>query len=270
MPPLVSALVLNYRSANAAVGCVENLLKQTIADRMEIIVIDNNSEDDSIGILRNRLRQFTTVRIVETSVNHGFGFGYNTGARHACGRYLFINNPDKRLQPAGIETLIARMESDASIGILGPRMMHPDGTRRLSIRRDPHLLDILARRSILGKMFPQSLRRYLMLDADSSQRQVVDWVVGGSFLIRRHLFLQLGGFDERFFLFFEDADLCRRCRVLGKSVVYEPSVVVTDKPRRLSGESLRDLFFSRVGRIHMLSALKYFWKWRGQEVASKT
>ena len=82
-------------------------------------------------------------------------------------------------------------------------------------------------------------------------------------MIKRELFEQLGGFDERFFLFFEDTDLCRRCRNMGKKVVYLPSVTVLDKKNRLSGESFWDLMFKKTGRIHVSSALKYFWKWKG-------
>ena len=94
------------------------------------------------------------------------------------------------------------------------------------------------------------------------ERQEVDWVVGGSFLIQRALFTELHGFDERFFLFFEDTDLCKRVGLAGKKVLYEPSIVVGDKKRRLSGQSFWDLFWKKTGRTHISSALKYFWKWR--------
>ncbi len=259
--PLVSILILNYRNPAAAVACVQDMLKQSIADRCEILVIDNHSLDDSVGVLRNRLSGVPNVRIIETPHNHGFGYGYNYGARYASGEYLLINNPDKRLQSDGLEKMIARMQSEHSIGILAPKLMHGDGTQRLSIRTFPHLIDILARRSVLGKLFPSRLRRYLMLDADPSAEQKVDWVVGGCFLIRRSVYVELGGFDERFFLFFEDTDLCRRCRALGKTILYYPSVIGNDKKSRLSGERFVDLIFRKTGRIHVISAMKYFWKW---------
>lgn len=228
---------------------------------MEILVIDNHSDDDSIGILRSSLRSTPGVRIIETRKNGGFGAGYNAGARAARGKYLLINNPDKRLEPDGIERMFARIERDSEIGIIGPKMVHPDGSRRLSMRGDPHLISILSRRSFLGRIFPGMLRDYLMLDADPEAERTVDWVVGGSFMIPRQLFLDLHGFDERFFLFFEDSDLCRRCRAASKKVLYFPAVTAEDKRRRLSGETIRDLLFSKVGRIHIASAVKYFMKW---------
>lgn len=261
MKPQVSVLILNYRNANAAVRCVEQFQQQTMIDQIEIIVIDNHSEDDSIGILRNRLSGYDNVRIIETPKNHGFGYGYNVGAKYASGQYLLINNPDKSMPSDGLEKLIAQMESDTSIGILAPKIRHPDGSLRSSIRRFPRIIDLLSRRSALGKICPRSLRRYLMLDVDMDHTQEVEWVVGGCFFIRTDLFKKLDGFDERFFLFFEDTDLCRRVRESGKCIVYFPEVVVGDKRHRLSGQSFRDLLFSKIGRVHIVSAVKYFGKW---------
>lgn len=261
MRPLISVLILNYKNARAAVQCVEELQHQTVIDDMEILVIDNHSNDDSIGILRNQLSKFRNTRIIETPHNHGFGYGYNTGARYAVGEYLLFNNPDKRLPADGIEKLIARMRKDPSVGIIAPRLLHPDGSQRLSLRRFPRVIDIVARRSFVKSVYPQSPKRYLMLDADPNTEKEVDWVAGGCFLMQKTLFQATNGFDERFFLFFEDTDLCRRVRLKGKSVLYFPSVTGKDKRNRLSGESFFDLLFKKTGRIHVMSALRYFWKW---------
>ena len=258
---LVSVLILNYRNPQAAVSCVQQFLKQTIADQIEIIVIDNHSLDDSVGVLRNYFGENAQVRIVETPKNQGFGYGYNFGARYARGEFLVVNNPDKILPEDGVDKLIKKLQSDDSIGIVAPRLLHPDGSVRQSLRRFPRIIDILSRRSILGRLFPRVLRRYLMLDRDPEIEQNVDWVPGGSFAIARSLFTEIGGFDERFFLFFEDTDLCRRVHLAGKSVLYYPQVTGRDKRRRLSGDSFIDLLFKKTGRIHVLSAWKYFWKW---------
>ena len=261
MKPTVSVLVLNYRNAKATVALVQNLLQQTMIDAMEILVIDNHSEDDSIGILRNRLGGIAQVRIIEAPQNAGFGSGYNFGAKYANGEYLLINNPDKILPRDGVEKLVQKLMSNADIGILAPKLVHPDGSRRLSMRAFPRVIDILSRRSFLRILCPGCLRRYLMLDSDPNQEVEVDWVVGGCFMISAALFQQIHGFDERFFLFFEDTDLCKRVHRAGKSVVYFPQVQASDKRNRLSGESFFDLLFKKTGRIHVASAIKYFWKW---------
>src|SRR3989344_5153861 len=263
--PLVSVIVLNYRTPQETVACVQNLQKQTIMDQMEIIVVENHSQDESIGILRNRLAKKTPpASIIETPHNLGFGGGYNKGIRQARGTYVLINNPSKILQRDGIEKLIVTMEMDPSIGIIAPKLVHADGTLRSSVRSFPSLLDIVTKRTVLRYLFPKRLAQYVHADTNLQEKQNVDWVVGGCLMMRRDLFEDIGGFDKRFFLFFEDIDLCRRTHLKGKKVVYDPSVIAFDRKRRLSGEGFFDLFLTKTGRIHLFSALKYFWKWRGQ------
>ena len=260
--PLVSVLILNYRSPQPTVECVFSLLEQSIADRMEIVVIDNHSEDDSIGVLRNRLSGIPNVHIVESARNGGFGRGCNLGSHHARGEFILVNNPDKRLQQDGVEKLVEKMQSDESIGILAPALLHEDGTRRLSARAYPRPLDVIAKRTFLQHLFPKRVSQYLLLDEDLSHEREVDWIVGGSFLMRQSLFQELGGFDDRFFLFFEDTDLCRRCKEQGKRVVYFPEVHANDRINRLSEGGMWKLISTRVGRAHIASGFRYFGKWR--------
>ena len=261
--PLVSIVILNYRNALKTVRCVQELQKQTLIDQCEIIIVDNHSNTDSMGILRTRLRHIPRLRIIETSRNGGFGHGYNAGALHALGEYILINNPDKILEPSGIEKLYNTIKNDESIGIIAPKILHHDGTQRLSARRYPQPLDVVIKRvAFFQSWFPSRLRRYVLADLDLEKEQRVDWIVGGLLMIPRVLFHLLRGFDKRFFLFFEDVDLCRRCHELGKDVLYYPRVVAHDRKKRLSEGNVFTLLGTRVGRAHIASALKYFWKWK--------
>jgi len=260
--PLVSAIVLNYRSPQMTVECVQSLLRQSIADQSEVIVIDNHSQDDSIGVLRNRLSGMPSVRIVETSDNIGYGKGNNAGVSFAKGEFILITNPDNELEPDGLEKMIHTMQADDSIGILAPQLVFHDGSIRDSYRTFPSFLDVIAKRTFLRSIFARSVSRYLRSDEDPSTVTDTDWVVGACFLIRRSLFEELEGFDPRFFLFFEDTDLCRRCRQAGKRVVYFPSVRATDRKKRLSEGGVLSLVLKPAGRAHVASAFKYFWKWR--------
>jgi hypothetical protein len=260
--PLVSAVVLNYKTPQEAVRCVRALRTQTIADKLEIIVVDNHSENDSIGVLRVRLRDEPNVIILETPCNLGYGQGNMIGVRRASGTYLFIINPDNELEPRGLEQMIAAMEADPSIGIIAPLLVHPDGTVRDSARRFPTPADILIKRTPLRSLFPERVRHYLRADeAIPAAPRDVDWVAGACFLTRRDLFSQLGGFDPRFFLFFEDTDLCRRMWKAGKRVVHLPSVRATDRKIRLSEGGFLTLFTNWTAREHVKSALRYFTKW---------
>lgn len=229
---------------------------------MEILVIDNHSDDDSIGILRNRLGHLPNVRIIETNRNAGFGGGYGYGIRQATGKYILINNPAKILQPNALHLMIERMEKDPHIGIIAPKLVHEDGSVRSSARTFPRLSDVIAKRSLRGKRQTKGVRRYLQSDISPDQERTIDWVIGGCMVIRTDLMHALKGFDPRFFLFFEDIDLCRRVKLAGKSVLYFPQAVAKDRKQRYSDMPLWQLPFKKAGRAHITSAVRYFAKWR--------
>jgi N-acetylglucosaminyl-diphospho-decaprenol L-rhamnosyltransferase len=264
MAPILSTLILNYRTPLQAVKCVQALKKQTIADEMEILVIDNHSDDDSIGILRARLAGVPGVRVVEAARNVGFGAGYNLGIKLARGEFILINNPAKILAPDGAAIMLEAMRRDPSIGIVGPLLQHDDGTIRDSYRAFPRMGDVVIKRTFLRSLFPERLKHYLQAGTDPHRRRDVDWLIGGCLMLRREVAQNLHGFDDRYFLFFEDIDLCRRCWELGKRVVYLPEAKATDRKRRLSEGGAWSLIRTPVGRAHIRSAMRYFAKWHGK------
>lgn len=264
--PLVSAVVLNYTSPQDTLRCVHTLLGQSLADQLEILIVDNHSQDDSIGIIRNTFSREPRVRIVESARNGGYGTGNNWGVRYAQGTYLLIINPDNALELQGLERLLHVLERDRTIGLVAPRLVHQDGTVRDSTRAFPTPWDVLVKRTLLRGVFPQRMERYLRKGQDHVERQDVGWVVGACFLIRMDLYRELGGFDERFFLFFEDTDLCRRVWQSGHRVVFVPTVLATDRKGRLSEGGLLSLLTKWTVREHVRSAIRYFWKWKGQQV----
>ncbi len=264
--PLVSAIVLNYRSPQDTVRCVHALRNQSIADRLEIIIVDNHSQDESIGVIRNTFGKETGVRMVESSRNAGFSAGNNTGAQYATGKYLLIINPDNALEPEGLERMTRVLEDDASIGIVAPLLMHQDGSIRDSVRQFPTPWDVLVKRTLLRSVFPGRIDRYLRRRQDRTSPEDVAWAVGACLLIRADLMRALGAFDERYFLFFEDTDFCRRTWESGHRVVFLPSARATDRKARLSEGGLLSLLTKWTVREHVRSAVKYFWKWRGKTV----
>lgn len=258
--PLVSALVLNYRSPRDTHQCVQALRNQTIADRVETLIIDNHSDDESIGWLRARWNNTPGVKIIETSDNIGYGRGNNAGFRHATGEFVLIVNPDNTLPPQALEQMLAAFGSQGDAGIVGPGLVYSDGSFRPSARPFPSILDLFRKR-LFGKAWQAKY------DAEMSARRTgvhpVDWLVGACLLMRSDFYASLGGFDDRFFLFFEDIDLCRRTWAAGKKVLYAPDIRVLDRRQRLSGSSVFSLLTRKTTRIHAISAMKYFWKWFG-------
>ncbi len=262
--PLLSAIILNYRTPQHAVRCVKALRAQTIADQIEIIVVDNHSEDDSIGVLRNRLKEMPSVRIVEAGTNGGFACGNNIGIRFALGKFLLILNPDNILTPDSVEKMVKAMEADSTIGLIAPKLIQEDGSVRRSMRSFPSMSDVVIKRTALRHLFPKKLGQYLQLEEDPDQMRDVDWVVGACMLIHTETYREIGGLDERFFLFFEDMDLCRRLWAAGKRVVYFPQAQAADRKRRLSEGGVLALILKPAGRAHVRSGVQYFWKWRGR------
>ncbi len=259
---LVSAIVLNYKTPFLTWNCTEALRRQTMADRLEILIVDNHSRDESVGFLRNRARGKPEVRVIESARNNGYGQGNTLGVRHAQGRYVLVINPDNELEPAGLERMVAAMEADPSIGILAPQLVQEDGSIRDSYRTFPTVSDLFIKRTRLRHVFRGRMRRYLQHTANPHAVREVDWVAGACLLLRREFFGELGGFDPRFFLFFEDTDLCRRCWQTGKRVVYFPQAKATDRKHRLSEGGFVAFFLKPTIRIHFVSAVRYFWKWR--------
>ena len=242
---------------------MQALQKQTISKNIEILVVDNSSEDESIGIFRNRFGDMKNVKIIEAPYNLGYGKGNNYALEHAKGEFILIINPDNELEPNGLETMVKIMKKYDDIGILAPKLVYPDGTIRESYRKFPSVLDILIKRTFLRRFFKKRLESYLQSSKKLEGVHGTDWLAGACLLIPRSLMSEMKGFDPRFFLFFEDTDLCKRCWKLGRKVMYCPSVKAMDCQERLSGGGFLPIIFTRTGRMHIVSAIRYFWKWRG-------
>ncbi len=267
MQPLVSAVVLNYQSPKDTVKCVHALLSQTIADKLEILVVDNHSNDESIGFIRAQLGSIPSVRIIEERTNVGYGRGNNAALRFVQGEYLLIVNPDNTLPHDAIEKMLQALQAHPDAGIVGPALIHPDGSVRPSARKFPRIIDLLRKR-----LWPERWQadyNKTMAEMQLQESVDVDWLVGACLLMKTELFRTLGGYDKRYFLFFEDIDICRRAHALGKKVLYLPHVRALDRKTRLSGSTAFSLLTKKTTRIHLQSALQYFWKWNVAGYASK-
>jgi GT2 family glycosyltransferase len=219
--PLVSIVIVNYRRWEETAHLVEQLLgvAHIHRDHLEIIIVDNASPRHP---LEERLRSFERVRIVRLEQNCGFSAGVNAGFKLSKAPWLMVLNPDVVLCPGFADFLCAAVrdvDEDAAhgapIGIVGFRLRNRDGTTQLSTGLFPSLS-----RMILGLLKPRKTRKYIV--PNGTERQKVPWVTGSCMLIRRECMTQLEGFDESYFLYYEDVDLCRRAMEKGWAVCYEP------------------------------------------------
>lgn len=219
--PLVSIVIVNYRRWEETAHLVEQLLGEAhiFRDHLEVIVVDNASPRHP---LEERLQAYERVRIVRLEQNCGFSAGVNAGYKLCQAPWLMVLNPDVVLCPGFADSLCAAVrdvDEDGAhglpIGVVGFRLRNRDGTTQLSTGLFPSLS-----RMILGLLRPRKTRKYIV--PTGTERQKVPWVTGSCMLIRRECMAQLGGFDESYFLYYEDVDLCRRALAHGWAVCYEP------------------------------------------------
>jgi GT2 family glycosyltransferase len=229
----------------------------------EVIVVDNASPQGPSG-----LNQLPGVRFIQSATNRGFGGGCNLGARHASGRYLLFLNPDTLLANDVVGALTAFLDAHPRAGAVGPMLLEEDGRIFEGARLLPTLVnEFLAHATLTGR-FPDcawTSQPYLARRAYLSTRQV-ESVIGACLLIRSDLFQSLGGFDENFFLYVEELDLCRRIRNTGFQVWYVHTARLTHKRQK----STMQLFGStrKIEFQHMRSQLYYFRKHEGPFAAA--
>lgn len=261
----VSIVIVNYKTR----GMVKQGLKSIRAARLrldyEVFAVDNGSDDGLPQMIRE---EFPEVRLIALEKNLGFAAGNNQAIRKAKGKYVFILNPDAMIDPGAVEALFAYMEAHPEIGVLGPKLVRPDGTRQESTHRFPTPWIPVYRRTPLGKLAraKEALDRYVMHGETGEAPMEVDWMEGAALFVRRAAIEKVGMFDERFFVYFEDADWCRRFWLSGWKVVYYPAAEIIHYHRRESADALWFLapFTNKVSRIHISSAYKYFMKWKDQ------
>ncbi len=268
MSPIVSIIILNYRSNGLTRECIKSVFRNPPSCAFEIIVVDNGGEDELEKSIEERYPQ---VRYIKLLRNVGFARGNNIGAREAKGAYLVFLNQDITVQPHALDRLVATLRDHQNIGIAAPRLVNPDGSVQQSCFRWYRLVTPLFRRTVFGKLGvgKRHLDSFLMKDRDLSRTADVDTVMGAVIAIRRSFIEQVGLFDERFFFYFEDVDLCRRSWERNLRVCYVPTAEMIHLHSRDSAKSMGLLSLrSRATRLHLISAYKYFIKyWCSKPIA---
>jgi len=194
-----------------------------------VIIIDNSEKD--LG-LKSIKENYPKVHIVDNPINVGFSKANNQGAQIALGKFLFIVNPDTIFKKHAINSMFRYICSHKEIGALGPKVLNPDESLQYSCRRYPTLwTGLFNRYSILSRLFPQNLftSQYLMFDFDHNETSQVDWLSGCCLMIPKNVFQEVNGFDENYFLFNEDVDLCQMIHKMGKEIIYFPEAKVVHK-----------------------------------------
>jgi GT2 family glycosyltransferase len=265
MTPDISVIIVSFNTRDLLRDCLAALRKEADGISNEVFVVDNASRDGSAEMVEV---EFPEVTLIRSSINLGFGGANNQAIKLATGRYIVLLNSDAFLKPNALRKSIDYLDAEPRIGLGGARLNGADGAWQPSSRMFPSPLNDFLSLSGLAAKFPAS-RFFGRQDhtwADPNQPADTDWVPGAYSIIRRTVLDQVGLFDEQFFLYYEEVDLCRRIKEAGFLVRYWPDVVVI----HLGGESSKtvtELTMSKSGAQlelwRMRSAYLYYRKHHG-------
>lgn len=237
-------VVVNFNTRSHLRACLEDV---AAGQPNEIVVVDNASSDGSVEMVRN---EFPDVALVENSVNPGYGAGANRGIAACSSEYVLLLNSDTRIRRGELSALASYLDQNPRVAVAGPRLLNADGTLQPSSYPHPTPLFVFMEESTLGRWIryvPYAKEHYLRTWSHSHSKSV-PWVLGAALAIRRSAFETVGGFDESFFLYWEEIDLCQRLRESGWKIHFTPLATLTHiggastGPR--GGEMTRQLFNS--------------------------
>ncbi|MCR4317982.1 MAG: sugar transferase [Planctomycetes bacterium] len=256
--PDLSVIVVHYDTPVYLRTCLDSLAEdiKRVDRPIEVLIIDNASPQDPSEWVRKDYPEF---RVIVNAINGGFSKGVNQGFVETSGKYRLVLNADIILQQDSINGLIDHLDKNPAAGIAAPKLLNPDRTTQQSVRKFYTLRTILYRRTPLGNSDDRErvLAEHMYASFDHESVMNVDWVLGAAMCIRGDAIDKVGYFDERYFLYLEDVDYCRRMHDAGYEVHYAPGAKMIHYHLQKSRRSL----FSKDALTHFLSMIKYYGKW---------
>lgn len=221
----LSIIIVNWKVKDLLEKCLRSIFEQTKDISFEVFVVDNNSGDGSVEMVRSR---FPQVDLTASAENLGFAKGNNLAIKKSRGRYVLLLNPDTEILKNALEKMIHFMDSHRECGIAGCKLLNPDLTLQLSVRAFPDLASQIFILLKLHHLFPhaKSMSKYLVQDFDYEKTQEVDQVMGAFMIIRREVLEKIGLLDENFWIWFEEVDFCKRAKLAGLKIFYTPEAKI--------------------------------------------
>lgn len=221
----LSIIILSYNTRDLTTLCINSIIKQhkreIIEGEFEIIIVDNASSDDSVEKIKPFTKDYKNIQLIENKKNEGFAKGCNIASLGANAKYLFFLNSDTLLNDSGLNLMLKFLDKNENIGILGARLLNDKGGLELSAGKFLSLINIF--------FFLLGFERLGIVRFSPKTIKQVDWVSGGSMMVKKDLFEVLHGFDEDFFMYMEDMDFCFRARKKGILTYFFPSIDITHK-----------------------------------------
>lgn len=257
----ISIIINNYKTRGLLKQCLKGIYLYPPSVEFEVIVVDNNSNDGSVELVKE---DFPQVRLIESKENLGHHKGNNSGIKKSTGKYVLILNTDIALLDDSLDKMYQFMESHPQVALVGPKLKNPDGSIQMSCMRFPDKVVPIYRRTFLGKMSfaKKKINYYLMTDFDHEQTRSVDWILGACAMVRRSAIDQVGLMDEDLFLYFGDIAWCQKFWQAGYQVFYFVDANIIHYHKR---ESAQNGIWSKIFWIHISDWLKYLKKYSNKK-----
>ncbi|EKD58632.1 MAG: Glycosyl transferase family 2 [uncultured bacterium] len=263
----LSIIVANYRNPEMLKVCLDSIIKHAKNISYELIVADSATQEDTEMMMRENFADMTFFSFKD---NVGFQAMVRKGIENSSGKYLLVLNGDIIVTENSIYEMLRFIQSDSSIGMVGPKLLNFNGSLQPSCFRFYKPWTIVYRRTIVGKLpfAKKHLDWFLMNDYDHQTPKEVDWLMGSSLMITREAVEKVGLMDPQYFMYMEDVDWCRRFWENGFKVFYYPLVSMHHYHGKGSakGGAIRSLLFNKMTWIHISSGLKYFRKFWGKDL----
>lgn len=265
----IAVIIVSYN--NLGTECLSSLATAIVRTKYptKVLVVDNNSTD--VKTHEKVPEYLPQANVIYRDKNYGFGRSMNFAATKIDAKYYFLLNPDTYLSdPETLNKLVDYLEARPDTGLLAPKLCNFDGSRQDSCRRFPAWHMPIIQRTWLNKtpMGQKYIQHFLMHNFDQTTEAQVDWVQGSAMFIPSYVWRLVNGFDDRFWMYFEDVDLCRRIWQTGYRVTYLPDVVIHHAFQRASAQInnlVLNVIKTRATRAHISSWMKYMWKWRSKK-----
>lgn len=261
-----AVVVINFRTPQLTIDCLETLVGEIDPSQDIVVVVDNDSGDDSYSRIESHIQKQgwqTWVDLIPSGKNGGFSFGNNVGIKSVEAKYYLLLNSDTLVRPGALETMRQAIQERSDVGLVGPRLEWRDGTSQISCFRNRTPASELITAASTGPI-TRLLQKYVVSLPVSDQRIEPHWASFACILIRREVIEQVGLMDDDFFMYFEDIDYCRRAIKKGWKVLYEPSARVVHL--RGGSSNVKDALSERKRppRFYYESRARYFAKFYGR------
>ncbi|MBU2025892.1 MAG: glycosyltransferase family 2 protein [Patescibacteria group bacterium] len=265
----VSIVIVSHKNASVLKLCLDALEKNIGREiKGEIIVVDSETQEEVRDLV---LEDYPKVRFIPFFRNVGFARALNKGIKSARGEMILALNPDIVVKRRAVEIMHRYMKKHAEAGIAGPMLLNFNGSYQASCFRFYTPATVIYRRTFLGESVgKKALKSFVISPKGEKPQRIKGWLMGSALMLRADNLAKVGLMDERYFMYFEDVDWCRRFFEAGYKIVYVPQAKMFHYHSKMSAsKSIFSLFFNKMTFVHLLSGLKYFIKFKGWKIKEK-